>query len=95
MFALLDDRVKYVDGHFYKVGHEHSWLDMGNGIIVDMYPIASSNPFMVDASHWMIPWNKLYISEPTLLDHNLERKSQQDVIALELFKSIENRYHRY
>lgn len=58
-----------VDGWFGGVGQEHSWMDLGEGIVADMYPIAGITPFLVDASHWMSPWNRFYTPKPDLL-HN-------------------------
>jgi hypothetical protein len=72
------------DGWFSGVGHDHSWLDLGNGIIADMYPIGATGPFLVDASHWLIPWNRLYIPHPTLLDEGGRDRGHHDRIATEL-----------
>lgn len=78
--VILHPELNYVDGYFYKIGHDHSWIDMGDGIIADMYPIAASNPFLVDASSWVIPWEYLYIPEPDLLyKGNRDRKTHEDI----------------
>lgn len=77
-----------VDGWFSGVGHDHSWLDMGGGIIADMYPIGGTGPFLVDASHWMIPWNRLYIPHPTLLDEGGRDRARHDAVARELFQHL-------
>lgn len=72
--------VQCIDGWFHAVGHDHSWLDLGSGVIADIYPIAGSGPFMVDASHFMVPWHRLYIPHPTLLDEGgRDRKHHEDV----------------
>ena len=67
--AHLHPEATCVDGFFGGVGHEHSWLDLGDGIIADMTPIAGAGPFLVDASHWMVPWHRLYVERADMLDH--------------------------
>lgn len=77
-----------VDGHFHATGHEHSWLDLGDGVIADMYPIAGAVPFMVDASHWMVPWNRLYIRKDDLFTTEAER-SRHERMADVLVEALE------
>lgn len=83
-FAALHPEVACVDGFFHAVGNEHSWLDMGDGIVADMTPIASSGPFLVDASHWMVPWNRLYIERADLLDDGRGRREKAEAVAARL-----------
>lgn len=70
-----------VDGYFMANGHEHSWIDLGDGIVADMYPIGSQGSLLVDASHWMVPWNRLYIADDEMLDKTGGRRLQQDELA--------------
>lgn len=84
--ALRHANAKCVDGWFYAKGHEHSWIDLGNGIIADMYPIASSGPLLIDASHWMVPWHKIYIPKDNLLTPS--RTAEVDAIAQQLVQAL-------
>jgi len=91
-FAMRYENVTCIDGWFAKVGNEHSWLDMGGGVIADMYPIAGIGPFLVDASHFMVPWHHLYIPHPELLKkeargdgRNLEHHK---AVALEIYEIL-------
>jgi len=77
-----------VDGFFHAVGHEHSWLDLGDGIIADMYPIGGVTPFMVDASSWMIPWTRIYIRKDDLLDGRRPRRAVHDGMASRLVAAL-------
>lgn len=81
--------VRFVDGCFMEVGSDHSWIDMGDGVVADMYPIGGVTPFMVDASHWMVPWNRLYIEKPDLLDHGNRDRARHDQVALLLVAALE------
>lgn len=77
-----------VDGYFHTKGHDHSWLDLGGGIIADMYPIAGCNPFLVDAGHFMIPWNKLYIKDDGVLPLGSEKLCINEKMADMLVNSF-------
>lgn len=79
------EKASFVDGWFSKRGHDHSWLDLGEGIIVDVYPIAGIGPFLVDASHFMVPWHHLYIPHPTLLDEGGRDRAHHEKVAEEIF----------
>ena len=87
-FERLHPETHCVDGFFQAIGNEHSWLDLGDGVIADMTPIASSGPFLVDASHWMVPWNQLYIERADLLDDARGRRKQAEAIATELIEGM-------
>ena len=82
--AMRDERVACVDGWFSAKGHDHSWLDLGGGIIADMYPIAGTAPFLVDASHFMVPWHRLYMPHPTLLDEGGRSREHHERVAYEI-----------
>ena len=86
--AMRQESATCIDGWFHSVGHDHSWLDLGNGVIADIYPIAGTTPFLVDASHFMVPWHRLYIPHPKLLDEGDRDRAQHDDVALELFKHL-------
>lgn len=73
-----------VDGYFSAKGHDHSWLDLGDGIVADMYPVAGGNSFIVDASHFMIPWNKLYIKDNSVLPLESDKLKRHEEIAQQL-----------
>lgn len=79
-----------VDGFFGSIGHDHSWLDLGDKIIADMYPIAGAVPFLVDVSHWIIPWEKLYIERPSLLDEGNRNREHHEGMAARLVKALED-----
>lgn len=82
--AMRHEEAVCVDGWFGGVGHDHSWLDLGKGIIADIYPIAGSAPFLVDASHFMVPWHRLYIPHPTLLDEGGRNRKHHEQVAAEI-----------
>ena len=90
-FAILHPEVACVDGHFHAKGHEHSWLDLGDGIVADMTPIASSGPFLVDASHWMVPWNRIYIEKADLLVGDRRGEGFHDRVAERLIAGMERK----
>lgn len=77
-----------VDGFFHAVGQDHSWLDLGDGIVADMYPVAGAAPFMVDASHWMVPWNQIYQPKPDLLDTGRRDRAHHEGIADQLVAAL-------
>lgn len=79
---------KCVDGSFHAVGHDHSWLDLGDGVIADMYPIAATGPYLVDAGHWMVPWNKLYQPDETLLDRGNRDRARHERVAARLVAAL-------
>ena len=88
--AMRHEQATCIDGWFKSVGHDHSWLDIGDGIIVDVYPIGGTMPFLVDASHWISPWHGLYIPHPTLLDEGGRNRNHHDSVAQELFDLMES-----
>jgi len=87
-FEIRYEKATCVDGWFSGVGHDHSWLDMGGGIIADIYPIGGTGPFLIDASHWVIPWSRLYIPHPTLLDEGGRDRARHDAVAQELLHHL-------
>lgn len=80
--ATRHPEARCVDGHFMATGHEHSWLDIGGGVIADMYPIAGAVPFLVYADHWIIPWNRLYIPKEDLLGADMARHEEVAAILV-------------
>lgn len=68
VLASLNDGPVVIDGWFGGKGNEHSWLDIGDGLIADVYPIGGATPFLVDASGWWNPWNKLYVPHPAVME---------------------------
>lgn len=77
-----------VDGWFASVGQEHSWIDLGDGVVADMYPVASAGPFLVDASHWMSPWNKIYQPKHDILHGARLDNVHHDHIAHRLLEAL-------
>lgn len=59
--------VAVVDGHFQSRGSHHSWLDMGDGVVADVYPIGGIVPFLVDTNGYLNPWNRMYIEDAGLV----------------------------
>lgn len=59
--------VVVVDGHFQSRGSHHSWLDMGEGVVADVYPIGGVVPFLVDTNGYLNPWNRMYIEDAGLV----------------------------
>lgn len=80
-----------VDGFFQAVGNEHSWLDLGDGVVADMYPIAASNPILVEIGHWLSPWHKLYMPRHGMLDDGTRRitRADHEAVAAELVAALE------
>lgn len=68
VLAALNQGPVVVDGWFAGKGNEHSWLDMGDGHVADVYPIGGATPFLVDASGWFNPWNALYVPHPAVVE---------------------------
>jgi hypothetical protein len=55
---------KVEDGYFGQVGWEHSWIVLPSGNILDAYPIAAAEPFLVvtgGKTAITTPWDELYI----------------------------------
>lgn len=80
--------VRCVDGFFGGVGNDHSWLDLGDGVIADMYPIGGAAPFLIWAGHWAVPWHALYVERATLLDEGRDR-ARHETMALLLGAHLE------
>lgn len=88
--AQLHPKAACVDGFFGGVGNEHSWLNLGDGIIADMTPIAGAGPFLVDASHWAVPWHRLYVEQADLLDQPNRSRGREahDTVAKALTEAV-------
>jgi hypothetical protein len=55
----------HVRGHFHGKGWPHSWLEVpGEDVVIDAYPWAGSEPFMVSTAA-MSPWQFVYVADPT------------------------------
>jgi hypothetical protein len=67
ILARMFPGVAVVDGHFQGRGSHHSWLDMGEGVIADVYPIGGIVPFLVDTNGYLNPWNRMYIEDGELV----------------------------
>lgn len=78
--------VKAVDGFFQSVGSNHAWLDLGDGVVADVYPIGGVVPFLVDTSGYMNPWNRMYIKDPKVVE-GLD--VHPDVVADELLAAMD------
>jgi len=85
---LRHQGARCVDGWFSGVGQEHSWMDLGDGIVADMYPVASSGPLLVDASHWMSPWHKLYQPKHDILHGARLDNAHHDRVAQRLIEAL-------
>lgn len=46
----------------------HSWLDMGNRIVADMYPVAGGQPQILDTNGYLNPASRLYVEVPGTLE---------------------------
>lgn len=79
--------VTAVDGWFAGKGNEHSWLDMGDGIVADVYPIGGAVPFIVDTSGMMNPWNRLYMEQASVM----KGKTGVDETVSELLEWVSRR----
>lgn len=69
-FAVVFPQLKCVDGYFFRIGREHSWLETPNGCIIDVYPIAMlGGPILVLKEGFLsLPWGEIYIeAEPPRL----------------------------
>jgi hypothetical protein len=64
MLAARFAGVRVVDGNFQGRGSHHSWLDLGDGVVADVYPIGGVVPFLVETSGYMNPWNRMYLPDP-------------------------------
>lgn len=72
---------KCIDGHFVG-GWRHSWVKLPSRNILDVYPIAASNPFIVvgqNNNRIFQPWAKFYIENK--LDFTLEPAGHPDEAA--------------
>lgn len=83
-FAAARKDVEAVDGHFHARNTFHSWLTIGS-IIIDVHPVASGCPFVVDSEGMLNPWNRIYIPDPAVgkqIDHDAVRDVERLLRAL-------------
>lgn len=72
---------KCIDGHFVG-GWRHSWIQLDSTNILDVYPIAASNPFVVvgqNSNRIFQPWANFYM--PAKLDFVNESSGHPDKAA--------------
>jgi hypothetical protein len=67
ILAKRFEGIRVVDGNFQGRGSHHSWLDLGEGVVADVYPIGGVVPFLVDTSGYLNPWNRMYLPDETVV----------------------------
>jgi len=60
--------VPAVNGWYAGRMNWHSWLDMGDGIVADMYPVAGGRPQVLDTNGYLNPASTLYVEVPGALE---------------------------
>jgi hypothetical protein len=60
--------VPAVDGWYAGRMNWHSWIDLGDGIVADMYPVAGGRPQIVDTNGMLNPVSRLYQEVPDALE---------------------------
>jgi hypothetical protein len=81
------------DGCFHRIGQRHSWLWRrvhNRVIILDVYPIATPMPLIVDASVGS-PWSALYIDTPRY--YTLEEASAWEAEAQHALEQRQERHN--
>lgn len=81
---IMEGGPKVIDGWFAGKGCEHSWIDLDDGVIADLYPVGGACPFLVCTAGMMNPWRPLYAPRPQVVADKRDLPGIVDLVLREM-----------